>query len=320
MSNVLKTVLVFCGLLASVGTVGAQATDGFPNRPIEMIYPYPPGSGAGNFARAFAAEAGKEMGQPWIVLNREGAAGVLGITSLARAKPDGYTVSFSAATPMTSSRFVNSNVPFTNDQIEPLCEVFQNVFAIAVRRDSPIRNLEDLIARAKAAPGAIAYGHAGRVSPAHLGVARLEQAANIKLNTIPYRGDIPLLTDLMGGAVSFGAIGVNTIMGKDVRVLAVLSSKRHPALPDVPSVAELGYPAITQGIFGLFLPAGTPRPIFNRYADVCQKVAASPAIEALARNTFQVMSYADAKEFKSLLDATIKEYTAIVPSLDLDKN
>ncbi|MBT2305088.1 tripartite tricarboxylate transporter substrate binding protein [Variovorax paradoxus] len=320
MSPLLNTVLAVSGLLAFVGTGGAQTTDSFPNKPIEVIYPYAPGSGAANLARAFAAEASKEMGQPWIIMNREGGGGVVGFTALSRAKPDGYTIVFSPASPVTSSRFVNSNVPFKNDQVEPVCQVFENVFSIAVKRDSPLQSMEDLIARAKAAPGTLAYGHPGPASAAHLAVASLEQGSGIKLNAIAYRGDTPAFTDLMGGTLSFAAIGVNTVVGKDVRVLAVLSNKRHPALPEVPSVAELGYPSSTQGLIGLFLPAGTPRPIFNRYADVCRKVAASPAVAAHARNMWQVMSYADAKEFKSVLEETIKRYEAIVPALHLEKN
>ena len=224
----------------------AQAADNFPTKPIDVIVPYSAGGGVNNMARAFAVEAAKDMGQQWVILNREGGGGVVGFNALANARPDGYTIGFSPASPMTNAPFVNPKIPFRNDQIQPVCQVFENVFAIAVKPDSPITDLKDLIERARKAPKTVSYGHAGPASVGQFSIAAIEQAAHVQFNAIPYRGDGPALADALGGTIDFASLGVGTLAGQNMRVLAVFSKKRHPALPDVPSIAELGYPTVSQ--------------------------------------------------------------------------
>jgi tripartite-type tricarboxylate transporter receptor subunit TctC len=312
----LRTALV---VLATASGLASAQSD-FPSRTIDVIVPYASGGGVSNMARAFAVEATKEMGQNWVIVNRDGAGGVVGFSALAKARPDGYTIAFSPASPMTNVPFINANMPFRNDQVEPVCKIFENIFAIAVRPESPLRSLADVLARAKSAPGAVSYGHGGPASVGHLSTALIERAANVSFNAIPYRGDAPVLADLLGGQFDFAALGVGTLSGKPVRVLAVMSQKRHPALPDVPSVTELGFPVNSQGLNGLFVPAGTPRPIVERYEAVCRTVAASPAFGERARAMSQVISYQGAREFKALIDATYKVHEGLVPDLKLEKN
>lgn len=302
------------------GAASAQPEADFPTRSIEVIVPYAAGGGVDAMARTFAQEASREMGQQWVVLNREGAGGVVGFNGLARARPDGYTIAFSPASPMTNAPFVNANMPFRNDQIEPVCQVFENVFAIAVKPDSPIRNFEDLLARAKAAPGRLAFGHAGPASVGHLSMALIERETQVKFNQVPYRGDSQALADLMSGSLDFAALGVGTLAGKNVRVLGVLSQKRHPALPDVPSVTEFGAPANSQGLNGLYVPAGTPRPVVARFEAVCKKVVASAAFAERVTKQSQVLSFLDAQAFKALIEKTYATHEGLVPGLSLNKN
>jgi tripartite-type tricarboxylate transporter receptor subunit TctC len=305
-------------LAAASGVVHAQSD--FPSRPIEVIVPYPSGGGVAAMARAFAAEASREMGQQWVVINRDGAGGAIGFSALAKAKPDGYTIVFSPASPMTNVPFISAAMPFRNDQIEPVCQIFENVFAIAVRPDSPVRSLADLLTRARAAPGAVSYGHGGPASVGHLSTAIIERAAKVRFNAIPYRGDGPVLADLLGGQVEFAALGVGTLSGKSVRVLAVLSQKRHPALPEVPSVTELGLPANSQGLNGLYVPVGTPRSVAERYEAVCRTVTTSAIFAERARAMSQVISYQGGHDFKLLIDRTYKIHEGLVPDLKLEKN
>ena len=314
---VMRPCLMFLLGLAAMGT---RAQADFPNRPIETIVPYAAGGGVAAMARAFATEAGHEMGQPWVVVNREGGGGVVGFGALARAKADGYTVVFSPASPLTNAPFINSSMPFRNEQIEPVCQIFENVFAIAVKPDSPVKSVRDLIDRARAKPGGVSYGHAGPASVGHMSIAAIEAGAKVKFNPLPYRGDNPALTDLLGGSLDFAALGVGTLAGKDVRVLAVLSDKRHPALPDVPSITELGHAGVSQGLNGLYVPAGTPRAIVARFEDVCRKVTASPAFLASAKTLAQVPAYLNAADFKARIAATTKAHEALVPGLHLERN
>jgi tripartite-type tricarboxylate transporter receptor subunit TctC len=300
--------------------VHAQPASDFPNKPVEMIVPYSTGGGVSAMARAFSLEAAQELGQQLVLIHRDGAGGVVGFSALARAKPDGYTIAFSPASPLTNAPFINANMPYRNEQFEPVCQIFENVFAVAVRPDSPLRSFEDLVTRAKASPGSIAYGHAGPASVGHLSLATVERAAKIKLNAIAYKGDSQALSDTLAGTLDFSALGVGTLTGKPVRVLAVLSQKRHPAMPDVPSITELGYPANSQGLNGLFVPAGTPRAIVDRYASLCLKVSTSPTFMERARGMSQVVSYLGSREFKTVIDNTFKAHQSLVPSLNLEKN
>lgn len=307
------------GCLALAGGVTAHAADSFPSKSIEVIVPYSAGGGVNNMARAFAVEAAKDMGQQWVILNREGGGGVVGFNVLAKARPDGYTIAFSPASPMTNAPFVNPKIPFRNDQIQPVCQVFENVFAIAVKPDSPIRDLKDLVERARKAPKTLSYGHAGPASVGQFSIAAIEQAAHVQFNAIPYRGDGPALADALGGTLDFASLGVGTLVGQDMRVLAVFSKQRHPALPDVPSVAELGYPTVSQGLNGLYVPKGTPEPIIQRYESVCRKVVASPEFVERAKAQSQVPAYLDTQAFSALVDQTYKSNAQLVKSMGLTK-
>ena len=128
--------LLVCTGLATTGA-RAQAVETFPSQPVQIILPYSAGGGVDAMARAFAKEASSMTSQQWVVSNREGAGGVVGFTALARAKPDGHTIAFSPASPLTNSPFLYANMPFKSSEIEPVCQVFENVFAIALREDSP---------------------------------------------------------------------------------------------------------------------------------------------------------------------------------------
>ena len=295
----------------------AQAADNFPTKPIDVIVPYSAGGGVNNMARAFAVEAAKDMGQQWVILNREGGGGVVGFNALANARPDGYTIGFSPASPMTNAPFVNPKIPFRNDQIQPVCQVFENVFAIAVKPDSPITDLKDLIERARKAPKTVSYGHAGPASVGQFSIAAIEQAAHVQFNAIPYRGDGPALADALGGTIDFASLGVGTLAGQNMRVLAIFSKKRHPALPDVPSIAELGYPTVSQGLNGLYVPNGTPGPIVKRFEAVCAKVVASREFIERASAQSQVPAYLDTQAFSALIDHTYKSNAQLVKTMGL---
>jgi len=142
--------------------VGAQ--DKANQRTVEVILPYAAGGGVDAMGRAFAREASQLTGQSWVIVNRDGAAGTIGFTALSRAPADGHTLVFSPASPLTNAPFLMKTMPYRNDQIEPVCQVFENVFTLAVRQDSPIKSMQDLVARAKAAPSTLSYGHAGNGS------------------------------------------------------------------------------------------------------------------------------------------------------------
>lgn len=304
-------------LLLSVATL-ASAQDKAAGT--ELILPYAAGGGVDLMARAFAREAARITGQSWVVVNRDGAAGVIGFSTLARAKPDGATLVFSPASPLTNSPFLTKSMPFRNDQIEPVCQVFENVFTISVRADSPFKTLKDLMDKAKAAPGTLSYGHAGNGSVPHLGVAAVAKAIGVQLNAIPFKGDAALLPQLIGGHLDFGAPAISSIKDKGLRVLALLSDKRHPALPDVPSLSELGYPSVTPGLNGIYAVAGTPPAVLAQLQATCQKVLESDGFKQAAQGLGQVPVYLTAAQFKARIQNTYRVHAELVPELNLEKN
>jgi tripartite-type tricarboxylate transporter receptor subunit TctC len=316
MKHLLTALLI--GISASV--TAADAQDKFPSRNVEVILPYAAGGGVDIMGRAFAREASRLTGQSWVVVNRDGGGGVVGFGALAKAPADGHTVAFSPASALTNSPFLVKAMPFRNEQIEPVCQVFENVFSIAVRADSPITSMQDLVARARAAPGKLSYGHAGNGSVPHLGVAAVEKALGIKFNSIPYRGDGPMLPQLLGGAIDFGAPAISSIAGKGLRVLAVLSDKRNPALPDTPALTDLGYPAVTPGLNGIYAPAGTPKAVLEQLQGLCQKVLESDDFRKTAQTLQQTPLFLPATQFKARIDATYRSHAELVPGLNLEKN
>jgi tripartite-type tricarboxylate transporter receptor subunit TctC len=292
----------------------------YPSRAVELIVPYAAGGGVDAMARAFAREAARITSQPWTVVNRDGGGGLVGFAALSRATPDGQTVVFSPASALTNAPFVTRTMPFRAEQVEPACQVFENVFALAVRQESPIRSVQDLVARAKASPGKLSYGHAGPASVPHLSVAAMEKAQGLKFNGIPYRGDGAMLPQLMSGELDFGAPALSSIGGKGLRVLAVLADKRHPSLPDVPALTEAGFPAVTPGLNGLFIPAGTPRAVVDQLQGICRQVLDSDDFRKAAANLQQVPVYLPAAAFKARIDRTYRTHAELVPDLNLEKN
>lgn len=309
---------IACTAAATFACVAHAQT--YPTKNVEVILPYAAGGGVDAMARAFAREASRVTGQNWIVVNRDGAGGVVGFTALSRATPDGYTLAFSPASPMVNSPFVMKEIPFKNEQIEPLCQIFENVFSIAVKQDSPIKSMQELVARAKAEPGKLSYGHAGAGSVPHMSVGALEKSLGVKFNPIAYRGDGPMLPQLIGGELDFGAPALSSIAGKNLRVLAVLSDKPSPAAPGVPSVTQLGYPAVTPGLNGLYAPAGTPRPLVEQLQGICQKVVESDGFAKAAQGMQQVPVYLPSAQFKARLERTYKTNADLVPDLKLEKS
>jgi len=307
----------FVWTLLLIGASWAVAQD---KRNVEVILPYAAGGGVDAMGRAFAREAASLTGQSWVVVNRDGGAGTIGFTALTRAVPDGHTLVFSPASALTNSPFLMKTMPFRNEQVEPVCQVFENVFTIAVRQDSPIKSMQDLLTRAKAAPGTISYGHAGNGSVPHLGVAAVERELGIELNAIPFKGDGALLPQLMGGQLDAAAPALSSIKGKGLRVLVVLSDKRHPSMPEVPSLTELGYPSVVPGLNGVYAPAGTPPETLSRLTTLCQKVLESDGFKQTAQSLQQVPAFLNAAQFKERIQKTYRLHAELIPRLNLEKH
>ena len=279
MKLLLKTLLVFSGLIASMAWGQAD----YPNKPIRMIVPFPPGGVTDIVARTVSVKLSSELGQPVVVENRAGASGAIGAELGARAAPDGYTlimgnISTLGINPITFAKLGYD--PVTS--FDPISLVAVQPLLITVHPGVPAKNLAELVQLAKSQPGQLNYGTAG--SSIHLAVEQFNSLAGIRMNHIACKGSAPAITDLVGGQIQvlfdpFSSIYPLVAAGK-IRALAVTTEKRAAAAPQLPTVAEQGYAGFDVSSWqGIVVPAGTPKPIIQRLYRGLVTVMASPEVK-----------------------------------------
>jgi len=276
--------LLFLLLVAAPASNFAWAQP-FPSRPITVINPTAAGASTDILIRAMAPALSARLGQPVVVVNREGGSSSLGTALVARAQPDGYTLLFGAAYSLSVLPVIRSDTGYTAASLEPICQAFVNTMVVAVRPDSPFASLADYIARAR--QGGATFGHQGVASIPHLAMVELAQAAGVTFQDVPYRGDPPVVVDTLAGRVDAGAMVLGSLRGQNLRALAVFGAARNPALPDVPTVREAGWDVAPESFGGLFAPAGLPAAIRATLAAACEAGMADPAYREAARRGFQ---------------------------------
>ena len=295
----------------------AMAQDAFPSKAVTVIVPFQAGQGVDVMARALAVELARITGQAFPVVNREGAAATIGFAALANAKPDGYTISISPNTPLTVAPHLIKSVTYTYDAFVPVCQSFENVMAVFVGPGSAYKTLKELIAAAQAQPGKVNWGTSGVGSVPHLSGAALMQAAKLEATHVPFRGEPQILQQLLVNEITFAAASVSGMAGKGVRALAVFSEQRHAAFPDVPAMAELGYPAGVPGLNGMFAPRGTPEPVLAVLEKACADATASEGFKTSAGRLQQRVAYLGRSAFDRRLRIDFDEKAKLIQSLNL---
>jgi tripartite-type tricarboxylate transporter receptor subunit TctC len=301
MARMRSALLALVSAVVAAAAPAAHAQEKYPSQSVTVIMPFTAGGGVDIVARALAVELGKLLGQSFVVVNRDGAAGSIGFAALAQSKPDGYTLVSSPATPITNVPHLQKNLPYTFDAFVPICQTFENVFSVVVPPSSPYKSLKELLDDARANPGKLTYGSVGTGSIPHLSVAALAKATGIQVQLVPYRGDAQMLPNLMSGELVFGSAAISSITGRGLRVLAVFSDKRHPAVPDAPAVTELGVPYIPPGLNGLFAPRGTPQPVLDALERACQQATETESFRAQVAKLNQTVAYLGSADFAQRL-------------------
>jgi tripartite-type tricarboxylate transporter receptor subunit TctC len=272
-----RTGALVAALLASVSHGSLQAQT-WPDRPVRMVIPFPPGGTLDRVGRLLAQELGKTFGQTFIVENKPGGNGVIGGDAVAKAQPDGYTLLFNASTFVTAPMTMKS-VPYkVQTDFVPIGLVAQAPLAISVSNKLGVSDLKGLIAAAKAAPGKLNFAVGSIGSAGHLCTVKLEQAAGISLSIVPYKGTAPAFQDLVGGQID-GFIdpvlgSVQFHRNHQLRMLAVTSLKRLPNLPDVPTAAETLPGFECASWYGLWAPAKASPEIVNKLNAAVNKALA----------------------------------------------
>jgi len=287
------------GLVLAVasGAIDAGAQP-WPARQIEMIIPYAAGGGVDIIGRSIAAAMSEHLAQSVVVVNRDGAGGTLGFNALASAAPDGYTLGAGPTTPISSSPYLVKGVRYQVESFEYICQVFENVFSIAVVPDSRFKSARDLLAAAAVNPGRLSYGHAGVGSVPHLSVENLADALMLKFQGVPFRGDVPLVQVLLKGDLDFGVTGLSSLRGQNLRLLAIFADEKHPRLPEVPIAAELGvHTSVPPGFNGVYAPKGLPPEVRKALESACAKAVQSGTVTRTIANTGQTVRYLTGAQF-----------------------
>jgi tripartite-type tricarboxylate transporter receptor subunit TctC len=294
--NKRRTILT-AAALATFFATPALAQTAYPARPVQVIIGFPAGGNVDVMARVLVGAMGEDLRQQFVVVNRDGASGAIGFGLLANATPDGYTLGGGPTTPISIAPHLMKDLKYGVDSFAYICQSFENVFTIAVPMDSPLRSVNDLMAAARASPGKLTYGHSGVGTVPHLSVANLAYRTNVEFSPIAYRGEAPMLLDLLPGRLSFGSPSVGAIVGRNLRVLAVFADRRHPAFPDAPTFAELGMPSMPPGLNGLFAPKGTPPKVLATLERACERAVKSESFRAAAERLNQPIVYLNGAEF-----------------------
>src|SRR4051812_4506057 len=279
----LRLTLVAAALVAAAAPASAQQ---WPAKPVRIIAPFAPGGGTDFIARLMATKLTEAMkGPQFIVDNRPGAGATIGTEMGVKAPPDGYTLTMVAASYTVNPSIYKLNFDPIND-VQPIVQIAKGPFLVVVHPSMPVKNIKELIAVAKAKPGAINYATSGQGSIVHMATELFAMDAGIKMNHIPYKGTGPALTDTMGGQTTliFGSIAATMPIVKQgrLRAIAVTTAKRIPALPNVPAIGETVKGYDVSNWHGFIGPKGLPRPIVDRVnAEVTKIISQKDMIEKL---------------------------------------
>jgi len=261
-----RRLLVACAALI---VLPAAAQD-WPTKPVKFIVPFPPGGSVDPLARLVGAKLTESLKQQFIVENKPGASGSIGAAQVAKSPADGYTFLFVFDTHAVNPALIPGLQFDTAKDLAPVMLVGTAPMAIATQAGKPYRNFGDVIAAAKAKPDAVTFGTIGNGSLGHLTMILVQQAAGIKLVHVPYKGGGPMTADAIGGQVdlAIGSVAVITphVKGGKLRAIAVTGQRRSHALPDVVTLSEQGFPGfLALAWWGIFAPAGTPKPIMDKF-------------------------------------------------------
>jgi len=304
--NGFKAFAVSLGALAASST--AVLADGYPEQPIQLVIPYSAGGSTDVLGRALAQRMSAALpNTPGIVvINAPGGAGTIGLTQVANADPDGYTLIFTTSSPIALQPLYGLT-PYTADSFAAVAKVNEIPASFNVRNDSDIHTVEDLVAWATAHPGEFTYASTGgNGSGTHIVSEQLAAALGIQMRHIPFEGTAPLTAALMGGQVMGTMQMPDLHRGGEVRPILFLTSMRpsDPVYADTPTSTELGIPAVADFFAGVLAPAGTPADRIQILSDAVEVALQDPELRTLFDNANLPISFADAAEFSEIVART----------------
>ena len=307
-------------VVLGLGT-GAPAQVTYPDRPIRLVVPFPAGSGTDIIGRLLAQQMSADFAQPVIVDNRPGASTIIGTDIVAKSPPDGYTMIMASNNHAMNTSLFKGKLPF--DPIKDFAAVGQVAvlpFILVVNPKLPVKNLNELIALAK--QGGLTYASTGNGTPPHVAGEMLKRAAKIDVTHIPYKGSAAAVQDVVSGQVSMMFVnvpsGLSLVQAGNLRALAVGSAKRLEMMPDLPTVAELGFPDFDVSLWmGLLMPAGTPAEVVNKMSHEVEHALTDPALSKKIREQGAEPAYKSPADFSTLIIDETKRFGELVRDVGL---
>ncbi len=303
---------------AALPVAGPMAQPSFPNKPIRLVVPFPPGGGTDFIARTVAQKLADQNKWTVVIDNRPGAGGNLGVDAAAKAAPDGYTLVMGQTSNLAINPSLYAKLPYDPlKDLAPVALVTSAPIVMVASAKSPYKTFADVVAAAKANPDGITLGFSGNGTVAHLAGELAQNAAGIKLRHVPYKGASQAMTDLLGGQIDLYMSAIPTLIGQvrtgKLQPIMVTSKQRSTQLPQTPTLAESGYKnfeAITW--FGLLAPAGTPAAIVGQLNKAVNAALQQPDVAEKLRGEGGDVLGGSAAEFASLLKAEVPRWAKIV--------
>jgi tripartite-type tricarboxylate transporter receptor subunit TctC len=300
----------------------ASAQDAFPSRPITIVNPFPPGGQADLSGRPLAAALEKVFKQPVVLTNKSGAAGAVGMQSVAVAKPDGYTITITVPSistlPEVDKLFARTPT-ITREQFAPIARINADPCMVVVNAERPWKTLKELLDDARKRPGEITFASSGIYGASHVPMEMILQAAGAKMRHLPTAGGGPATTATLGGHADLwcSTIGPATphVKSGKFRALAVTSLTRQPYFPDVPTAKELGYDVEYYLWIGLFGPKSLPAPIMKAWRDAVRQAVDDPAFKSALEKVQSPLAYQDADEFQKWWDADAARLAEVIKKI-----
>jgi tripartite-type tricarboxylate transporter receptor subunit TctC len=314
MKTLLRT-LAWVFLLMLAGTASAQS---WPSKPLRLIVTFPPGGTSDIAARIVGERLGARLGQPVVVDNRPGVAGILGTELAVKSAPDGHTLLLTSTAPIAFAP--STPKPLSYDPLKDLAHVAilgTIPLALIVPADAPAKSVADVVAAAREKPGVLNFSSSGNATPSHFMLERFKLAARVQITHVPYKGSAPALNDIMAGRIDGTIDSMPALLGQirsgKVKALAVSGRERSPQLPDVPTLAESGLPDLVVNTwFGIAVPAGTPAEIVQRLSQEILAAVQSPEVKLRLDELSFAPALMSAIETQRFIQAEIERWRPVV--------
>ena len=313
----MKPAKLIAGMALLCAAASSAWAQDYPSRPILFVVPFTPGTTADSLARLMQPHLSQRWGVPVVVENRPGASGIIGIDSVAKANPDGYTYLFTS-TAFGTLAAMNPKLPYQPDKsFAPVMLLGTSPLSLVVSNNFPAKTVRELVDQAKKRPGEINYASAGTGSVFHLSMELLQRDAGTKMIHVPYKGTTGVINDLIAGHVQASMMVFQTavplVQTGRVRMLAVMSAQRAQALPDVPTIVESGFPdMIVEAWTGVMVPAKTPQTVIGKFNGEANKVLALQDLKSAAARIDVTLVGGMPETLDALVKKEIKQWTEVV--------